>query len=57
MLITGHTHSDHPTLRMFMLGGHQMVTGPAIAPGLRRERIDPHQAIFNHRGTRFSMGY
>ncbi len=55
--ITGHTYSDNPTLRMLMVDGHMVVEGQAIAPGLRLERIGPHQAIFNHRGTRFSVGY
>jgi general secretion pathway protein B len=55
--ITGHTYSDNPTLRMLMIDGHMVVEGQALAPGLRLERIGPHQAIFNHRGTRFSVGY
>lgn len=55
--ITGHTYSDNPTLRMLMIDGHMVVEGQAISPGLRLERIGPHQAVFNHRGTRFSVDY
>ena len=55
--ITGHTYSDNPTLRMLMIDGHMVVEGQAVAPGLRLERIGPHQAIFNHRGTRYSVPY
>lgn len=57
VLITGHTYSDNPTLRMLMIDGHMVVEGQAISPGLRLERIGPHQAVFNHRGTRFSVDY
>jgi general secretion pathway protein B len=55
--ITGHTYSDNPTLRMLMIDGHMVVEGQSVAPGLRLERIGPHQAIFNHRGTRYSVPY
>jgi general secretion pathway protein B len=55
--ITGHTFSDNPTLRMLMIDGRMFVEGQAVSPGLRVERIGPHQAVFNHRGTRFSVDY
>jgi general secretion pathway protein B len=55
--ITGHTFSDNPTLRMLMIDGRMFVEGQAVSPGLRVERIGSHQAVFNHRGTRFSVDY
>lgn len=55
VLLTGHTCSDHPTLRMLMIDRHMVVEGQAVAPGLRLKRIGPHQAIFNRRGTRYSV--
>lgn len=55
--ITGHTYSDNPTLRTLMVDGRMFVEGQALQPGLRLERIEPHRAVFNHRGTRFAMDY
>ncbi len=55
--ITGHTYSDNPTLRTLMIDGRMLVEGQALAPGLRLERIGTHQAVFNLRGTRFSVDY
>jgi len=55
--ISGHTYSDNPALRMLMVDGRMLVEGQAVSPGLRLERIGPHQAVFNHRGTRFSVDY
>ena len=49
--------SDNPALRMLMVDGRMLVEGQAVSPGLRLERIGPHQAVFNHRGTRFSVDY
>jgi len=55
--ITGHTYSDNPTLRTLMVDGRMFVEGQALQPGLRLERIEPHRAVFTHRGTRFAMDY
>lgn len=57
LTITGHTYSDNPTLRTLMIDGRMFVEGQALAPGLRLERIGPHAAVFNQRGTRFSVVY
>lgn len=55
--ITGHTYSDNPTLRMLMIDGRMFVEGQSVQPGLRLERIGPHQAVFNQSGTRFTVNY
>lgn len=55
--ISGHTYSDNAALRTLLIDGRMFVEGQAVAPGLRVERIGPHQAVFNHRGTRFSVDY
>ncbi len=55
--ITGHTYSDNPTLRTLMIDGRMFVEGQTVHPGLRIERIGPHQAVFNHQGTRFAVDY
>lgn len=55
--ITGHTYSDNPTLRTLMIDGRMFVEGQNVQPGLRLERIGPHQAVFNHQGTRFSLDF
>lgn len=55
--ISGHTYSDHAALRTLMIDGHMVMEGQAVSPGLRVERIGPHQAVFSHRGTRFSVDY
>lgn len=55
--ISGHTYSDNAALRTLTIDGRMVVEGQAVAPGLRVERIGPHQAVFNHRGTRFSVDY
>lgn len=57
LTITGHTYSDNPTLRSLMIDGRMFVEGQALAPGLRLERIGPHRAVFNLRGTRFGVDY
>jgi general secretion pathway protein B len=55
--ISGHTYSDHAALRTLMIDGRMVMEGQAVSPGLRVERIGPHQAVFSHRGTRFSVDY
>lgn len=57
LAISGHTYSDNPTLRSLMIDGRMFVEGQAVAPGLRLERIGPHRAVFNLRGTRFGVDY
>lgn len=57
LTITGHTYSDNPTLRTLMIDGRMLVEGQTLAPGLRLERIERHQAVFNQGGTRFGVGY
>ena len=57
LAVSGHTYSDNPTLRSLMIDGRMFVEGQALAPGLRLERIGPHRAVFNLRGTRFGVDY
>ncbi len=55
--ISGSTYSSNPAHRMLIVNGKVAHEGEEIAPGLQLETIGPRNAVLNHRGTRYSIGY
>jgi general secretion pathway protein B len=55
--VSGTTYSQNPALRMLIANGKVVQEGQEIAPGLRLETIGPRNAVLNHRGLRYSIGY
>lgn len=55
--VSGSTFSQNPALRMLIANGKVVQEGQDIAPGLRLESIGPRNAVLNHQGMRYSIGY
>jgi general secretion pathway protein B len=55
--VSGSTYSQNPGLRMLIVNGRVVQEGQDIAPGLRLETIGPRNAVLNHQGLRYSIGY
>lgn len=55
--VSGSTYSQNPELRMLIVNGRVVQEGQDIAPGLRLETIGPRNAVLNHQGLRYSIGY
>jgi general secretion pathway protein B len=55
--VSGSTYSQNPSLRMLIANGKVVQEGQDIAPGLRLETIGPRNAVLNHQGLRYSIGY
>lgn len=57
MTITGAVYSKDPAQRLLLINNQVFTQGGNIAPGLDLEEIQPHSAILNFQGTRFSMAH
>ncbi|MBT9462564.1 general secretion pathway protein GspB [Hydrogenophaga sp.] len=55
--VSGSTWSKNPALRTLIANGKVVQEGQDIAPGLRLEAIGPRNAVLNHQGLRYSIGY
>jgi general secretion pathway protein B len=55
--VSGSTYSKNPALRMLIINGKVMQEGQEIAPGLKLETIGQRNAVLNHNGLRYSIGY
>jgi general secretion pathway protein B len=55
--VSGSTYSRNPALRMLIVNGKVMQEGQEIAPGLKLETIGQRNAVLNHNGLRYSIGY
>ncbi|MDP2017987.1 general secretion pathway protein GspB [Hydrogenophaga sp.] len=55
--VNGSTYSKNPALRTLIANGKVVQEGQDIAPGLRLETIGPRNAVLNHQGLRYSIGY
>lgn len=55
--VSGSTWSKNPALRTLIANGRVVQEGQDIAPGLRLEAIGPRNAVLNHQGLRYSIGY
>lgn len=55
--VSGSTYSKNPALRMLIVNGKVVQEGQEIAPGLKLETIGQRNAVLNHQGLRYSIGY
>jgi general secretion pathway protein B len=55
--VSGSTYSKNPALRMLIINGKVVQEGQEIAPGLKLETIGQRNAVLNHNGLRYSIGY
>ncbi|MGE0349709.1 general secretion pathway protein GspB [Hydrogenophaga sp.] len=55
--VSGSTYSRNPALRMLIVNGKVLQEGQEIAPGLKLETIGQRNAVLNHQGLRYSIGY
>ena len=55
--VSGSTYSRNPALRMLIVNGKVVQEGQEIAPGLKLETIGQRNAVLNHNGLRYSIGY
>lgn len=55
--VSGSTYSSNPAHRVLIANGKVVQEGEEIAPGLQLESIGPRNAVLNHRGMRYSIGY
>jgi len=55
--VSGSTYSRNPALRMLIVNGKVLQEGQEIAPGFKLETIGPRNAVLNHQGMRYSIGY
>lgn len=55
--VSGSTYSKNPALRMLIVNGKVVQEGQEIAPGLKLETIGQRNAVLNHQGMRYSIGY
>lgn len=55
--VSGSTYSKNAALRMLIINGKVVQEGQEIAPGLKLETIGQRNAVLNHNGVRYSIGY
>jgi general secretion pathway protein B len=55
--VSGSTYSKNPALRMLIVNGKVLQEGQEIAPGFKLETIGQRNAVLNHNGVRYSIGY
>ena len=55
--VNGASHSANPAHRLLIVNGAVLQEGQDVAPGLKLERIGVREAVFNHQGLRFTVGY
>lgn len=55
--VTGSTYSQNPAHRMLIVNGKVVQEGEDIAPGLKLVSIGPHDAVLDHQGLRYRIGY
>jgi general secretion pathway protein B len=57
LAISGSVYSENPGQRMLTIGSQVFVEGDKPAPDTVLEQIRPKSAVFNFRGTRYSVAY
>lgn len=55
--VSGASYSANPAHRLLIVNGVVTQEGQEIAPGLTLERIGLREAVLNHQGLLFSIGY
>jgi general secretion pathway protein B len=55
LTITGAVYSKDPTQRLLLINNLVLTQGSTVAPDLTLEDIQPHQSVFEFRGTRFRV--
>lgn len=55
--ISGASYSENPAHRLLIINGQIAQEGQEVAPGLVLEQIGVNEAVLNHRGLRFRIGY
>lgn len=55
--VSGSTYSKNPALRMLIVNGKVLQEGQEISPGFKLETIGQRNAVLNHNGVRYSIGY
>lgn len=57
LAISGSIYSSNPAQRMLTIGSQMFQEGDKPAPDLVLEQIQPKSAVFNYKGTRYSVAY
>jgi general secretion pathway protein B len=57
MTITGAVYSKNPAQRVLLINNQVLTQGSTVAPDLTLEDIQPHQSVFDFRGTRFRVAH
>ena len=57
LTITGAVYSKDPAQRLLLINNLVLTQGSTVAPDLKLEDIQPHQSVFDFRGTRFRVAH
>lgn len=57
LAVSGGSYSANPAHRLLIVNGAVLQEGQTVAPGLTLEHIGAHEAVLNHQGLRFRIGF
>lgn len=57
LAVSGGSYSANPAHRLLIINGAVLQEGQTVAPGLTLEQIGTHEAVLNHQGLRFRIGF
>lgn len=55
--VSGGSYSANPAHRLLIVNGAVLQEGQTVAPGLTLEQIGANEAVLNHQGLRFRIGF